>query len=193
MVKSSHNRVSEQILIKFAELIQVFGIRQITIDMIAEKCGISKKTVYKYFSSKSDMVERIINEIIDKIGSAIDEIDRSDEKPAMKLEHLFGTLYQMLGSLSIPMLHDIRTGYPETNRRVEDFINSHRELIRRNIARGIEEGDFYPDVHPLIAMEIAMAGAEKIINPDYILKNNLTIEQTITSFRNLMIHALIKK
>jgi len=50
MAKSSHNRASEFILTKFEELIKIFGIKPITIDMIAEKCGISKKTIYSIFT-----------------------------------------------------------------------------------------------------------------------------------------------
>lgn len=193
MAKSSHNSVSDLILRKFEELIQVFGIKPITIDMIAEKCGISKKTVYKYFHSKHDMVAVIINNILDQLADAMAEIDVSVDTPAVKLERLFGSLYNLIGSISVPMLHDIQLGYPEINSRVEEFIDSHREMIRRSIAYGIECGDFYPDINPDVATELAVSGAERIINPDYILKHNLTIEQTITSFRIFMSHALIKK
>ena len=193
MSKSRSNIVREQILVKFAELIQVFGIKTITVEMIAEKCGISKKTVYKHFKSKTDMVRTIINDILDKLGWSMDEIDRSDEKPIMKLERLFGSLYHLLGSMSIPMLHDIRTGYPDINSRIEDFIDSHREIIKRNIAYGITTGDYYPDINPGMTMEILMAGAEKVINPDYILKNNLSMEQTITDFKILIMHTIVKR
>ena len=193
MAKSSHNSVSDLILRKFEELIQVFGIKPITIDMIAEKCGISKKTVYKYFHSKHDMVAVIINNILDQLADEMAAIDASAETPAVKLEQLFGSLYNLIGSISVPMLHDIQLSYHEINSRVNEFIDSHREMIRRSIAYGIECGDFYTDINPDIAAEIAMSGAEKIINSDYILKHNLTIEQTITSFKNFMAHALIKK
>lgn len=193
MKMSVNISVSEQILQRFGDLIKVHGIRQVTIDMVAEKCGISKKTVYKYFDSKHDMVATIINDILDQLNSAINEVYNSDEKPAMKLEHLFSSLYQLLGSISMPVFHDIKMDYPRIDSRIKDFINSQKELISRQIAYGMETGDFYPDVNPDIAMEIAMAGAEKIATADYILKKNLTVEQVITSFKNFMQHALIKK
>lgn len=193
MKMSVNISVSEQILQRFGDLIKVHGIRQVTIDMVAEKCGISKKTVYKYFDSKHDMVATIINDILDQLNSAINEVYNSDEKPAMKLEHLFSSLYQLLGSISMPVFHDIKMDYPRIDSRIKDFINSQKELISRQIAYGMETGDFYPDVNPDIAMEIAMAGAEKIATADYILKKNLTVEQVLTSFKNFMQHALIKK
>lgn len=193
MKKSVNISVSEQILQRFNDLIKIHGIRHVTIDMIAEKCGISKKTVYKYFDSKQDMVATIINDILDRLDNAINTVYNSDEKPAVKLEHLFSSLYQLLGSISMPVLNDIKMDYPKIDSRIRDFINSQKELISRQIAYGMEAGDFYPDLNPEIAMEIAMAGAEKIANTDYILKNNLTVEQVITSFKNFMQHALLRK
>lgn len=193
MKKALNISVSEQILQRFGDLIKVHGIRNVTIDMIAEKCGISKKTVYKYFDSKQDMVATIINGILDRLNDAINEVYGSDEKPALKLEHLFITLYEMLGSISMPVLYDIKKDYPLIDSRIREFIISQKELITRQIAFGIETGDFYPDLNPDIVMEIAVSGAERIVNTDYILKHNLTAEQLITGFKNFMKHALIKK
>jgi len=191
MVKSNNLQVSEQILKKFAELIQIFGIKQITIDIIAEKCGISKKTVYKYFDSKTDMVVRIMDDILDQLAGIFDEIKHSGKKPLDKLNDLFDSLYRVLGSISTPVLHDIKTGYPEINLRIEDIIRSTRELIKETIVEGINSGDFYRDIDPVIATDMAMASAERILNPDYILSNNLSIEQAITGFKTLIIHAVV--
>jgi len=182
----------QQILQRFEELMRVHGIRYVTIEMVADKCGISKKTIYKYFDSKQEMVAVIINTILDSLGTAISTVYNSDEKPAMKLEHLFSCLYQLLGSISMPVFYDLNKDYPKIDSRIRDFISSQKELISKQIALGMETGDFHNDIDPDIAMEIAMAGAEKVANTDYILKNNLTVEQVINSFKNFMKHALIK-
>ncbi|HOP64224.1 MAG TPA: TetR/AcrR family transcriptional regulator [Spirochaetota bacterium] len=190
---SRKNSVNEMILKKFGEMIQTFGIKQITIDMIAEKCGISKKTVYKYFSSKHELVDRIITDLLDELGQRFDEIDVTDSKPIDKMYDIFASMYQLLGSLSIPLLHDIKTGYPEINARIDEFRTSHKDLVRRTIKDGIESGDFNPDVNPHIATEMIMGSAEKVIHPEYIISNNLTVEQTISSFKSFIVNGLVIK
>ena len=50
--------VKEKIILKFHELALTYGIKRITIDMLAKECGISKKTVYKYFTSKEDLIHK---------------------------------------------------------------------------------------------------------------------------------------
>lgn len=190
---SSRISVNEQILKKFSELMQTFGIKQITVDMIAEKCGISKKTVYKYFSSKHEIVDRIITDIIDELGKRFDEIDLSPSAPIDKMYDIFSSMYQLLGSLSVPLLHDIKTGYPEINTRIDDFRTSHKDLVKRTIEAGIGSGDFNADIKPDIAAEMIMGAAEKVIHPEYIISHNLTVEQTLNSFKSFIVNGLVKK
>ena len=46
-----------------------YGIRSITMDEIAAQLGISKKTIYQFFTDKDAMVEAVVN----------DEMKRNEE------------------------------------------------------------------------------------------------------------------
>src|ERR1700733_4118922 len=56
--------VKERILIKAADLFCRYGIRTITMDEIASQLGISKKTIYQFFTDKDDMVSAVIEQEI---------------------------------------------------------------------------------------------------------------------------------
>ena len=51
----------ERILEK-AQACSCVGIRSITMDEIAAQLGISKKTIYQFFTDKDAMVEAVVNE-----------------------------------------------------------------------------------------------------------------------------------
>ena len=53
---NTKNKIVEQSLKLFFN----YGIQHITMDDIAEKCGVSKKTIYKYFENKDDLLHQII-------------------------------------------------------------------------------------------------------------------------------------
>ena len=53
--------VKERILAKAADLFLRYGIRSITMDEIAAQLGISKKTIYQFFTDKDDMVSAVID------------------------------------------------------------------------------------------------------------------------------------
>ena len=50
----------KMILEQSANMFFNYGIQHITMDDIAKKCGVSKKTIYKYFENKDDLLHQVI-------------------------------------------------------------------------------------------------------------------------------------
>ena len=63
--------MKDQIVNKAIELFLQYGFKSVTIDDLAIKMSISKKTIYSYFQTKEELVEtsvmRHFNEITNKI------------------------------------------------------------------------------------------------------------------------------
>ena len=54
------NSTKKDLIIKTAsKLISEYGIQHTTMDAVANDCGISKKTIYKYFNNKSDLIAHV--------------------------------------------------------------------------------------------------------------------------------------
>ena len=49
---------------KANDLFRRYGIKSITMDEIATQLGVSKKTLYQYFSDKDELVEAIVKNTI---------------------------------------------------------------------------------------------------------------------------------
>src|ERR1700689_2332661 len=56
----------ERILQKATDLFMRYGIRSVTMDEIATQLGISKKTIYQFFTDKDEMVEAVVDQEIQK-------------------------------------------------------------------------------------------------------------------------------
>ena len=56
--------MKDKILDMAANKIQIHGLKKFTIDEIARDLKISKKTIYKYFSSKDEIVEEFFKTIV---------------------------------------------------------------------------------------------------------------------------------
>lgn len=88
--------MKETIIEKSCELFLNLGFKSVTMDEIATAIGVSKKTIYKYFSNKTDLVTAVTNTMFEKISCGIDhvcgiEMNPIDEIFAIKklvLEHL---------------------------------------------------------------------------------------------------------
>ena len=59
------------------------------MDDIAEKCGMSKKTIYKYFESKNDLLDTVIKLQAEELKEYINEIATNSESSLEELYRFF--------------------------------------------------------------------------------------------------------
>jgi AcrR family transcriptional regulator len=72
----------ERILGKAHELFNRFGFRRVTMDEIALKSGMSKKTIYQSFLNKDELVDAVVEEHINRSVATC-------EQNCVKLKMLF--------------------------------------------------------------------------------------------------------
>lgn len=74
-MSASRNKILKKALLLFSE----YGPRTTTMDDVAASSGVSKKTLYKFFENKADLVEtlykRLINHVEVKIRQVLDQAD----------------------------------------------------------------------------------------------------------------------
>ena len=83
----------EKILEKAGKMFLNYGFKSITMDDIANEIGISKKTIYKYFANKVELVDASTEVVQKTIETAITEIT---EKKLNAIEENFAikTVFQ---------------------------------------------------------------------------------------------------
>ena len=77
--------MKEKILQYSKEVFYREGFYKITMDEIARDLKISKKTIYKYFPSKEAIVKELIEETLQRVNIAHDEILQRDINSLEKL------------------------------------------------------------------------------------------------------------
>lgn len=71
--------MKEEIIVESArKLFNKYGYKRVSMDEIAKEAGVTKRTVYAYFSSKEDLLKYFINEEIQNMKKLVDEIDEED-------------------------------------------------------------------------------------------------------------------
>ena len=61
----------EQIIQSARELFHQFGFKKVSMDEIAQKAGVTKKTIYMYFDSKEDLLKYFIQEEIQNMEKIV--------------------------------------------------------------------------------------------------------------------------
>ena len=66
--------MKEKIIEKSNELFLNLGFKSVTMDEIASSLGVSKKTIYKYFKNKTELIDAVTDNIFNTICYGIDGI-----------------------------------------------------------------------------------------------------------------------
>lgn len=68
----------KQIVDAARKLFYKFGFKKVSMDEIAREAGVTKKTVYTYFSSKEELFKYFIQEELDNMKKIVKDIEKED-------------------------------------------------------------------------------------------------------------------
>ena len=68
----------EQIINAARELFKNYGFKKVSMDEIARKAEVTKRTVYKYFASKQDLLKFFINEELINMKKIIEDTEKKN-------------------------------------------------------------------------------------------------------------------
>jgi AcrR family transcriptional regulator len=169
----------EKELIKsITEVLINFGVRSANMDDIAKHLKMSKKTLYKYFKDKSDIVQKVtylhcseetckIKEILHESVNAIDEMIKISE-----------FVQQMVKSINPAAVFDLKKYYPESFKNFEEHKSTAiKKAILENLKRGVEEGLYRDNINPEIVAMIYIQKVDAVWNPEVIETNKFSIAE----------------
>ncbi|MCF1190035.1 TetR/AcrR family transcriptional regulator [Mangrovimonas sp. AS39] len=78
--------MKNEILKTAADMFLNYGFKSVTMDEIANALGMSKKTLYQYYSNKENLVEAVVLYMFEIISTGIDEIRKKENNP---IEEIF--------------------------------------------------------------------------------------------------------
>jgi len=139
--------IRERIRAKAQELFMQYGIRSVSMDDIATHLGMSKKTIYQYFSDKDELVDAVLNiEINEMECNCVDCSERAQDA----IHEIFLTIDHMeeqLRHINPIVLYDLEKFHFKTFQKFQQHKQKFLyEIIVNNIQRGIAEELYRPDV-----------------------------------------------
>ena len=165
------------------DLFTRFGIKSVSMDDIASKLGISKKTIYNLLPTKNELVTKVIISHIEEEEIIIQDIVA---KASNAIEEMIGItrhVQKFLKDMTPTLIYDLKKYYPEAWSNIEgrhfSFI---RSIIKSNIQRGIQEGLYREDIHSEIVAKfytrLSLSVADEEIFPsDQFSRHTLFMEQ----------------
>lgn len=123
------------------------GVRNTTMDDLARELGISKKTLYKVFPNKADLVHFCVAMDLKEDEREIHAISEKTDNAIEELLQIGLHIQEELKIFHPAIINDLMKFFPESWKLVENHrdIFAHKN-IARNIKKGIKQGYFRKEI-----------------------------------------------
>ena len=153
------------------------GFYKTTMDEVASEIKMSKKTIYKFFPSKEDLVTAIAKHFMEGVKSKVVPALNSDKNAIEKLAELNSILAKISQKVSTKRMDEIRTYFPSLWTEIDSF---RTKMMFGNITKVIDQGKaegLFIDYPTPIIMNTLIYSIRAIVNPEFILNNNFSISE----------------
>jgi AcrR family transcriptional regulator len=184
--------IKDRILAKAADLFMRYGIKSITMDEIATSLGISKKTIYQFFTDKDDLVFAVIGQEINENEMECVQFREAAENAVHEIFLAVEDLDELLRSTNPLVLYDLEKHHPRAFQKIKDFKYQflHHATVE-NLRRGIEEGLYRSDLNKDIAAKSRIEAAFLVFNPDLFPHSKYSMSEVNFELAILFLHGVV--
>lgn len=176
---------------KISRIFFTKGFQKISMDELALTLKISKKTFYKYFPSKEQIVRDCAFTFLKKNIEAIQGIAASDENPILKYLQLLSHIGNNIATINKVWLEDVRNSMPALWTEIDEFrkltLESSMQILYRE---GLEQGLFkeYPEGLIVRLFSVSIRG---IMHPDFILNAEFEPKTALMNTIHLLLTGIL--
>lgn len=159
--------MKERILEEAERLFWKYGVRSVTMEDIARKLGISKKTIYQHFSDKEQILYQVIESKTGRDQFEMECMVIETTNPVEELLSVLDMMQKNADQVSPNLIIDIKRYYPQAfaifrKYKEEQIMRS----ILENIQKGVSQGLYRSDINPTILARLRVEQIELAFDND---------------------------
>jgi TetR/AcrR family transcriptional regulator, cholesterol catabolism regulator len=151
--------IRERIRIKADEMFMQFGIRSVSMDDIATQLGMSKKTIYQYFSDKDELVDAVVNDELDHTQRDCLKCRENSKDAIEEMLLTMEQIHEQFRNMNPMVLFDLEKFHQKS---FQKFLNHKHEflykVIKANIERGIAEELYRTEINIEVLTKYRLEG-----------------------------------
>ncbi|WP_082305052.1 TetR/AcrR family transcriptional regulator [Persicobacter sp. CCB-QB2] len=167
MDKQAANKKKIQDTAKHLFLTQ--GYTKVTMDDIALNLGMSKKTLYKHFKGKYELLAVIIEDFKSRMGDGVNKIlNNADLEYPVKLKQMLKFIAVELSDISPILIEDLQRNVPDLWEEINNYKKEAAfNRFSRLIDEGVKNGHVSPNINQPLVVALYASGISNLINADF--------------------------
>jgi TetR/AcrR family transcriptional regulator, cholesterol catabolism regulator len=161
-----------KILSASIELFSQYGFKTITMDDIARRAGISKKTLYQHFANKNEVVNEAVawygNNTTESCGVLLGDAENAIEA-MVRILAFFDNMYKRINPMA---LFELQRFFPEAYNAFREMLMGRDVImVRDNILQGQKEGYYREEVNADLMARYRIETSLLILQPSLMVND----------------------
>jgi AcrR family transcriptional regulator len=166
------------------------GVRAFTVESLAKRLAMSKKTIYKFFPTKENLIRSIMRFVFTQIDAAFNKVMVDEPNPAVQFIKIMETIAKFAGRVPVDKIVELKSLHPEIWKEIESFRLSHQDDFYTILHDAQEWGLARDDINMRATSIIYINIINSTFQPEFFLKNDLPIRETIRGFVKIVAHGI---
>jgi AcrR family transcriptional regulator len=159
----------ERIIHKATELFTSYGYSKVSMSDLAEKLGMSKKTLYAYFESKETLLQEIVNAFMTELSTKDQEILANTEISFLeKTTQVMTLIATKMSSISPYFIDDVSKNAPKVWNSIQEYKREaafHR--FDQLMTEGMQKGYIKKNLNKDLAVVFFASAVETVFSPNF--------------------------
>jgi AcrR family transcriptional regulator len=183
----SEDKTRDRIVLTAKRRFLIEGFAKVTIGDLCHSLRISKKTFYKFFDDKEDLVKAIMASNLKIFIPRFAEIMQSDDPPDVRFDKFIDfASREFPENISVAFLADLQALMPEFWDAIDQFRQHQVRRVLDVLKEGQKNGVFNPEIEPEVMSKFILLVVTQIINPKTLYEAELQIWDVTRMWRILI-------
>jgi len=189
----NENDIKIRILNSAREEFFLHGFTKVTVDEIASKLGMSKKTIYKFYPSKDDIVRAVITTTFKEVQSVCEEIVNNNTLNFVdKLQQMMTVAALHISKIGKSLIEDLQKNVPHVWNEVSEFRSKRiNENFSKLLNEGVQKGIFRNDIDQQLVLLIYDNVISNLVNPVMLANLPFTASQVFEAIVKVIFEGIM--
>ncbi|MFC5194521.1 MULTISPECIES: TetR/AcrR family transcriptional regulator [Bizionia] len=186
--------MKDKILKSSADLFLNYGFKSVTMDDIANEIGVSKKTIYLHYATKTKLVQATTLYMFEFISQGIDCICALNQNPIDEIFEIKKfTMTHLKDEKSSPQ-YQLKKYYPKIFESLKnDQFHIMQDCVKNNLIRGVSEGLYRESIDVEFVSRLYFNTMMSLKDVDIFPTNDFPMKQLMDNYLEYHIRGISTK
>jgi len=181
--------MKERILARADERFLREGFARISVDDLTSDLSMSKKTFYKVFRSKEDLVEQLIMRALGSVALSLEKVMTGELTFPERIRAFMSIIPIIAHRVDSPLARDIQRHLPSVWSKVEEFRGKRMATYLTAVfQQGQAEGYIRSDVPIRLLVMAVIAAVQSIVRPMVLAEESFSTREAVAGIFALFLH-----